>query len=73
MLMDKPYVPSAIDSAVKETNRAIEKGKGRKDLIGNYMKNISSLPQYSKLSFMESIKMNEKGNTYVSSPIIMLN
>lgn len=69
MLMDKPYVPSAIDSAVNETNRAIEKGKGRRDLIGNYMKNISTLPQYSKLSFMESIKMNEKGNTYVSSPI----
>jgi hypothetical protein len=67
MLMDKPYVPSSIDSAINETQIAISTGKGRKDLIGNYMKNIASLPQYSKLSFLESIKLVESGNTYLSS------
>lgn len=70
MLMDKPYVPSAVDSAISETNIAIETGKGRKDLIGNYMKNIANLPQYAKLSFLESIKLVEKGNTYLSSTAV---
>lgn len=70
MLMDKPYVPSAIDSAINEVQTAIATGKGRRDVIGNYMKNISNLPQYSKLSFLESIKLVEQGNTYLSSTTI---
>lgn len=68
MLMDKPFVPIAIDSAIEETNTAISTGKGRKDLVGNYMKNIASLPQYSKMSFLESIALLDNG-TSISSAV----
>jgi len=61
MLMDKPFAPVAIDSAITETKIAIDTGKGRKDLIGNYFKNIASLPQYTKMSFMQSMQMLDGG------------
>lgn len=57
MLMDKPFAPVALDSAITETKIAIDSGKGRKDLVGNYFKNIASLPQYTKMSFMQSMQM----------------
>lgn len=63
MLMDKPFVPEAIDSAIKEVQRSIELGKGRTDIIGCYFKNISSLPQYSKLSFLDSINLANQGKS----------
>ena len=63
MLMDKPLVPQALDSAIAETDKAKELGKGRTDIIGVYMKNIITLPQYSKLSFMESMALLESGQT----------
>lgn len=69
MLMDKPYVPEALDSAIKETNTAIKSGKGRKDVVGNYMKNIASLPQYSKLSFMQSMQILDGGILNNSSSV----
>lgn len=69
MLMDKPYAPSALDSAISETNIAIESGVGRKDLIGNYFKNIATLSQYSKITFLQSIQMLENGNTHISSAV----
>ena len=68
MLMDKAYAPSVVDSAIEETKIAIETGKGRKDLIGNYMKNLN-LSQFSKISFIQSIQMLENGNTYISSAV----
>ena len=40
MLMDKPYVPEALDSAIKEVQKSVELGKGRTDIIGCYFKNI---------------------------------
>ena len=61
MLMDKPFVPDALESAVKESDKAKELGKGRTDVIGNYFKNITNLPQYSKLSFLESLKLADSG------------
>jgi len=61
MLMDKPYVPTALDSAINETKIAIETDKGRKDIIGNYMKNVASLPQYAKLSFIQSMQLLDGG------------
>lgn len=67
MLMDKPFVPQALDSAIEETRKAQELGKGRTDIIGNYMKNIASLPQYSRLSFLESIKLLETGSSISQS------
>lgn len=67
MLMDKPYVPDALDSAIDEACKAEELGKGRTDIIGNYMKNIASLPQYSKLSFLESMSLLENGGSISSS------
>lgn len=57
MLMDKPFAPEAIDAGVRETQTAISTNSGRKDLIGNIMKNIASLPQYSKLSFLQSMQL----------------
>jgi hypothetical protein len=59
--MDKPFAPVALDSAITETKIAIDTGKGRKDLIGNYFKNIASLPQYVKMSFMQSMQVLEGG------------
>jgi hypothetical protein len=61
MLMDKPYVPIALESAIKEVNHSIELGKGRTDVIGCYFKNVSTLPQYSKLSFLESLNLEKQG------------
>lgn len=70
MLMDKPFVPLALDSAINETRIALETKKGRKDLIGNYFKNIASLPQYAKISFLQSIQMLENGNSSISSTAV---
>lgn len=63
MLMDKPYVPNALEAAIKEVNHSIELGKGRTDVIGCYFKNVSTLPQYSKLSFLESMNLIEQGKS----------
>lgn len=68
MLMDKAYAPSIVDMAIEETNTAINSGKGRKDLIGNYMKDLN-LSQYAKISFLDSIAMLEKGNTHISTAV----
>lgn len=70
MLMDKPFAKAALDAAVKETKIAIENNKGRKDLIGNYMKNIASLPQYAKLSFLQSMQVAEGGVLSAATPIV---
>lgn len=61
MLMDKPFVPQALESAINEVNNSIKLGKGRTDVIGCYFKNVSTLPQYSKLSFLESINLINQG------------
>lgn len=69
MIMDKPFAPIALDSAINETQIAIEVGKGRKDLIGTYFKNIASLPQYKKITFLQSMQMLENNNSPISSAI----
>lgn len=61
MLMDKPFVPDALEAAIKEVNHSIELGKGRTDVIGCYFKNVATLTQYSKLSFLESINLLNQG------------
>lgn len=63
MLMDKPYVPDAIDGAIKEVKKSLELGKGRTDIIGCYFKNVATLPQYTKLSFIESMSLVKQGKT----------
>lgn len=68
MLMDKAYAPIVVDSAVEETRIAIDSNKGRKDLIGNYMKNLN-LSQYSKISFLESIAMLENNGAHISTAV----
>lgn len=68
-LMDRAYVSSILESAISETNQAIETNKGRRDLIGNYIKNLN-LSQYSKISFLQSMTMNDSGvfsNTITST------
>lgn len=59
-LMDRAYVSTVLESAINETREAVESGKGRKDLIGNYIKNLN-LSQYSKVSFLQSIQMQDGG------------
>ncbi len=61
MLMDKPFVPMALEAAIKEVNHSLELGKGRTDIIGCYFKNVSTLPQYSKLGFLESLSLLNQG------------
>ena len=56
-LIDRPFLPDIIDSAISEVKAKGE--KSRSDVIGIYMKNISSLPQYSKMSFMDGIEYVE--------------
>ncbi|MDR2277361.1 MAG: hypothetical protein LBE23_05840 [Vagococcus sp.] len=68
-LMDRAYATTVLDSAINETKEAIENGKGRKDLIGNYIKNLN-LSQYSQISFLQSIQMQDGGmfaNTITST------
>lgn len=67
MLMDKPFAPDALEAAIKETNKSIELGKGRTDVVGTYFKNIASLPQYSKLGFLESLKLADAGKNLGSA------
>lgn len=69
-LMDRAYAPSVLESAINETKEAIESGKGRKDLIGNYIKNLN-LSQYAKITFLQSIQMQKGGilsNAITSTP-----
>jgi hypothetical protein len=63
MLMDKPYIPEALDSAMSEVRRSLELGKGRTDIIGCYFKNVSTLPQYTKLSFLDSMNLFNQGKS----------
>lgn len=67
MLMDKAYVPSIIDSAILESNTAIKTGKGRKDVIGNYIKALN-LSQ-NKLSFLESMAILNNGASITSNKV----
>jgi len=72
-LMDKPYVEKAMNGAIDETRKAIETGAGRKDVIGNYFKAIGSLPQYTGVSFLQSLQMQEGGIIGEISPTPLLN
>lgn len=63
MLMDKPFIPEVLEASIKEVNRALQFGKGKTDVVGCYLKNVSSLPQYSKLSFLESINLLNQGKS----------
>ena len=63
MLMDRPYAPDALEAAIKEVEKSIEAGKGRTDVIGCYFKNIASLPQYSRLSFLDSMTIVNQGKS----------
>lgn len=67
MLIDKPFVTTALDSAIQEVKKALELGKGRTDIIGCYFKNLNSLPQYSKIGFLESLTLDQISDKPVSS------
>ena len=58
MLIDRPFAPKALEQAEKEIARDTQ--QNRTDIIGLYMKNISCLKQYSKMNFMDSIKLLEE-------------
>ena len=57
MLIDRPFVPDVIDRSITEVKKSVNTKKRTDDVIGTYMKNISSLPQYSKMNFMDSMKL----------------
>lgn len=68
MLIDRPFVPEVIDMTINEVENSPNTKKQTNDIVGKYMKNISSLPRYSKLTFMESIKLSE-GNPVTPTTI----
>lgn len=59
MLMDKPYIPQVLNSAIAEIVKRKETGNYRSDVIGLYMKNVSGLMQYKDMSFIESLNMDK--------------
>lgn len=82
MLIDRPFIPEVIQIAIDEGNRKKAEfdkrtdKRGNKegfDIIGLYMKNISSLPQYSKLSFLDSINAEQVKPTVQNSNVIFSN
>ena len=60
MLIDRPYLPDVIDISIKST-QSNDKKYNYEDVIGLYMKNISTMPCYSKMSFLESLSVTPKG------------
>lgn len=56
MILDKAYVPKALTEAIKEAQNVRSDGTNRPDVVGLYMKNVSSLKQYKNLSYKESIE-----------------
>ena len=50
--IDKPYIHDVLQSAY---NQADKEKNGEGDAIGNFFKNINSLPQYKKLTWVDSI------------------
>ena len=60
MRINKPFVPTALETAVSESQRAVKTGKCRIDVIGNYFRNISFLAQYSRMGFVESLNEIER-------------
>lgn len=67
-LMDRAYVPIIVDSAIEETQVALSTGRGRKDLIGNYIKDLN-LSQYSKISFLQSMQLSNKTSQESSNAV----
>ncbi len=67
MTIDRPFVPEVLDMSIDEVENSVNGQRHLTDIIGKYMKNISSLPKYSKLSFMESLQLNGTTTTTVSS------
>lgn len=59
MFIDRPFIPDVLDKTFGEIERSQNTAKPTNDIIGIYMKNISSLPQYSKMSFLESMRYLE--------------
>ena len=61
-LIDRPFIPEVIEMTINEINNSGNTKKPTTDIVGKYMKNISSFPRYSKLTFMESMELNEGKN-----------
>lgn len=60
-IMDKPYVPLVLNSAISESKRAHDSGTGRMDIVGNYIKGLG-LWQYKDVGFLESLTMFNEDN-----------
>lgn len=67
-LIDRPFIPEVIEMTINEINNSGNTKKPTTDIVGKYMKNISSFPRYSKLTFMESMELNE-GKTVIPTNI----
>lgn len=68
MLMDRPFFPETLDICIDEAKkRAANKEDGaRLDVVGVYLKNISSLPQYSSTGFIGSLKTAENASNGIA-------
>jgi len=65
-LMDRAFVPSILEGAINETTIAFKTNKGRRDLVGNYIKSLN-VAQYAKMSFLDSMNMLTRGQSVVES------
>lgn len=67
MLIDRPFVPRILDIAIKESEKTCKDNAVRTDVIGLYMKNISSLIPYSKMTFADGENYKEDKPTNSNS------
>ena len=62
-IMDRPYIETCLQSAIEKCADPMSK---QKDVLGDYMRQVSSLPQNAKTSFIQSI---ENGGNRQPQPI----
>lgn len=52
-IMDKPYIESCLQTSIE---KCADPMNNQKDVLGHYMRQVSSLPQNTKTSFIQSIE-----------------
>lgn len=55
--INKPFVMAIIKHSIDQVNEAVEKGRGKVDIISTYMKNISLSKKFCGVGFDKSIQL----------------
>ena len=74
MVLDKPYIPQCLNMALKEIEKYNSQNKTirtKQNVVGVYFKNIASLPQYSKLSYNDSLKLEDVNVELEQIPVVV--